>query len=286
MRSRTALLERIERWNRAPLTNRPTAGEGAGRDAPLSLEDAVAGVTVETPAGDAWVIEASVDELAPRDGFSATFRECVETPGSSLSARLSHLGRRKSPTANELVFVDLETCGLSNAPVFLVGVLVWENGQLRVRQYFARDYEEEAAILALWERTVSGKRILLSFNGKSFDVPFLRARAGFYGLPPLPEPPHLDLLHEARRVWRYNVPDHKLQTLERHICGRTRDDDIPSRDIPRAYDRYVRTGDASQLATILRHNALDLFTVAELLLRLDASPDSDREDTFTAGVRF
>lgn len=271
MQNRTALLERMERYNRAPLENRPPPNAATRKGGSLALEDAVDGATVTTPSGDAWVIEASVDEFASREGFSASFRERVEEAGSSLNARLSRLHRRKTVSARDLIFVDLETCGLSNAPVFLVGVLVWDEGQLRARQFFARDYGEEAAILALWERTVSGKRALLSFNGKSFDVPFLRSRAAFYGFPPLPEPPHLDLLHESRRAWRTGVPDHKLQTLERVVCGRARRDDIPSKDIPKAYERYVRTGDASQLAAILRHNALDLFTVAELLLRLDDS---------------
>jgi len=248
----------MERENRAPLTHRPLRGGG------VPLGDVVGGVPVETPFGEAWVVETPLDEVAGREGFSATFVACIESPDSPLGR--SH--RRKPLTADALVFLDLETCGLWNAPLFLVGTLVWREGALCVRQFFARGYDEEAALLALWEQTVRDKRLLLSFNGKSFDVPFLRSRALFHGFPPLPEPPHLDLLHESRRVWRNRVPNHQLQTLERFLCARTREDDIASRDIPQAYDRYVRTGDTAPIARILRHNALDLFTVAELLLRL------------------
>jgi len=79
---------------------------------------------------------------------------------------------------------------------------------------------------------------------------------------------HLDLLHVARRWWRGEVPNFRLQTLERLVCGRRRVDDVAGAEIPRAYHDYVRTGTLDQVRAILHHNALDLVTCLQLLLVL------------------
>ena len=108
----------------------------------------------------------------------------------------------------------------------------------------------------------------MSFNGKSFDVPYLRARAAACGIPYTVALAHFDLLHTARRLWRGTLPNCRLQTLERHLCARTRSNDIPGADIPDAYHDYVRTGNAAQMVQIIEHNRLDLVTLAELMTRL------------------
>ncbi len=86
-----------------------------------------------------------------------------------------------------------------------------------------------------------------------------------------PEPDdwlHLDLLHVARRWWRGQVPNFRLQTLERLVCGRRRVDDVAGAEIPRAYHDYVRNGTLDPVRAILHHNALDLVTCLQLLLVL------------------
>jgi uncharacterized protein YprB with RNaseH-like and TPR domain len=85
----------------------------------------------------------------------------------------------------------------------------------------------------------------------------------------LPRPKsHLDLLHEARRHYGRETPNHKLQTLEQIVCGRTREDDIPGAMIPAAYHEFVRTGNARTIGLILRHNLRDLLTMADLMHRM------------------
>lgn len=76
---------------------------------------------------------------------------------------------------------------------------------------------------------------------------------------------HLDLLGLSRKRWRDKLPNCKLQTLEKWICGRGRDGDIPGTDIPDTYHLFVRTGNAALLKPIMDHNALDLITMADLL---------------------
>jgi uncharacterized protein YprB with RNaseH-like and TPR domain len=81
--------------------------------------------------------------------------------------------------------------------------------------------------------------------------------------------PHRDLLYDARRRWRAVLPDCRLQTVERRILGRGREDDIPGHAIPDAYHAFVRTGDAADVVRILDHNVTDLVSLAAILARME-----------------
>lgn len=152
--------------------------------------------------------------------------------------------------------------------------MFWQDDDLVVRQYLARDYAEEPAATRLFLEHAADARLLVSFNGKSFDAPYLRARAAANAVPWTLQVAHFDLLHESRRVWRSTLPNCRLQTLEQQICGRPpRVGDIPGAQIPDAYHAYVRTANAFQIAKIIRHNMLDLVTLAEIMTRLAKACD-------------
>jgi uncharacterized protein YprB with RNaseH-like and TPR domain len=138
-----------------------------------------------------------------------------------------------------------------------------------VRQFLARNYAEESAVIASFGETLAACRALVTFNGKSFDVPYIRTRAVANGVPFSCGLGHVDLLHVARRTWRSVLPNCKLQTLETMVCGhQPRYGDIPGSEIGDAYHAFVRTGNAWQIAQILKHNMLDLVTLAEILMAL------------------
>lgn len=171
------------------------------------------------------------------------------------------------------LFIDTETTGLAGSMVFLLGAMRISGGRITLRQVFARDYREEPALLEEWAELLSGAEMLVSFNGKAFDVPVLRDRLGYHGIASPDEPPHLDLLHAARRRWRDVLPDCRLQTLEWRVCGRRRAGDIPGEEIPDVYHRFVRTGDSADVISVFHHNALDLITLADIALALAAPED-------------
>ena len=170
----------------------------------------------------------------------------------------------------DVLMLDIETTGVSaSGPLFLIGALHFEHDAPHLEFFLARDYGEEAAALAAFHQRARGKR-LVTFNGKSFDWPYVRRRSERWNVPFAEPITHLDMLHEARRLWKGRFPDCRLQTLERFLCGRERHDDVPSHRIPEEYERFIerrRAGQeaASLLAPIIHHNALDLLTLAELV---------------------
>lgn len=169
----------------------------------------------------------------------------------------------------DLVVLDLETAGFWGCPVFLVGLLLAEEGRLVTLQLLARDYPEEAGIVAATAAVLASRSLLVTFNGKSFDVPFLAERAVVHqvalastGLQ------HVDVLHVARRRYATELADCRLQTLERHVAGIERSGDLPSAEIPAAYHAFVASGSLKTLAPVLHHSRVDLVATALLFASL------------------
>lgn len=217
--------------------------------------------------GYAYKVITPVHPARLPENFAAAFAS-EQTP---LQQRLLD-NCRMTAKLEDLLFVDLETTGLAQAPLFLIGAMSWEQDGLLIRQFLARNGDEEAAVIRSLLDLVAVKELLITFNGKSFDLPTLHQRAEATGVLCVIHARHFDLLHECRRVWRDQLPNCQLQTLETHICGHPpRDDqDIPGEQIPDAYRAFLRNGNALQIAQIIRHNAQDLLTMAELLARLPA----------------
>lgn len=231
----------------------------------VTLASLVPGEEVCGPLGVHYAVRASLDV------FWAEFPVLLRR----LSARAVLPERRGSVRQlaeafpGKTLFLDLETCGLAGAPIFLVGLIRSTPDGLLLDQLLARNYAEEQAILATLEENVRACEVLVTFNGRTFDWPMVRDRRAYHRLPDVPSMlPHVDLLIHARRAWRRQVPNCRLQTLERFLCRRTRQGDIPGSQIPAAYHAFVRTGDARQLRDILHHNALDLVTLAQLTMRM------------------
>jgi uncharacterized protein YprB with RNaseH-like and TPR domain len=174
--------------------------------------------------------------------------------------------RRTTP--ERVLFLDIETTGLMSTPLFLIGLGSLNEGDFVMTQLLARDYAEEAAVLADFREWLTQHDVLVTFNGKSFDVRYIRDRLIYHRLPSAISHPHVDLLPPARRRWRGRFENCRLQTLEARVCGRTRTDDIPSAEIPQAYHDFVRTGNPHLMERILYHNAMDIVTMVELLVAL------------------
>lgn len=295
---------RLEQLNRQPL---PTLPAAVPARQPATLPDAVplsppiaecprpvrylaAGRDVENPAGRHLAIVHPLShfawEIAGQLQRAQSAWRTVDFRSLRVHPDIASLG---SAFPDDVLLLDLETCGLGGAMIFLVGLVHARDEAIVVEQLLARNYAEERAILASLWRIAAVKRTLVTFNGKSFDWPLVHDRSTLHRLgrreyravpaggviPDLlgphdtrPELMHVDLLHHARRRWRRMLPNCRLQTLERYLCRRVRHDDVPGHAIPQAYHDFVRGGQQPLMESILHHNALDLLTMAQVAMRM------------------
>ncbi len=166
----------------------------------------------------------------------------------------------------QIKFIDIETVGLYYVnPVFLVGVLRFEEERGIISQYLARDYSEEKALLREVLDELKQTALITSFNGRSFDIPYLRGRMRYHQLCDMDRSVHVDLLRTARKNYRDTLPNCRLVTIERHLLSEERPDDLPGSEVADYYHRFVETGDRSLIAAILKHNARDLLSMAKIL---------------------
>ncbi|MCD6321286.1 ribonuclease H-like domain-containing protein [Candidatus Bipolaricaulota bacterium] len=167
-----------------------------------------------------------------------------------------------------IVFLDIETLGTMTEPVILVGLAWPEGGELFIRQLVVRAIPEELPVLIETAQALERAEALVSFNGRAFDVNFLQGRFDYYGLPARLEQPNFDLLYFARRRWREELPNCRLETLERHVLGIERPLDVPSALVPEFYVSYLRERNVGPLVAVIEHNRQDLLSMVHLLSRL------------------
>lgn len=207
-------------------------------------------------AGDIW---------EDTEAFCRGYLDTLSEPFPVEAKELKSLAVLKDVRPEEICYLDLETTGLRMVPLFLVGLMYSDGERFVVDQLFARDYTEERAVLCFVTDFLERFKIIVTFNGITFDLPFLAERMIVAGIDFSQPKIHLDLLPVARRVLGGKTPNHKLQTLEKFLCKRKRIGDIPGSEIPGVYHDFVRSRDATGIAGVFHHNRLDLLTMLQLV---------------------
>lgn len=247
------------------------------------------GIIQQTADGDCFILD-NIYPLTHQHG--ADKLDSWQTLDWGATAVFTQDRRFHEVALQDCLFVDTETTGLAGAGTiaFMVGVAFLEGDAVVVRQYFLRDHGDEPAMLLLLEELLAEKKALVTFNGRTFDLPLLdrrflmnRLRTDLLGKP------HIDLLMPARRLWRNRFGSVALGELERKLLGvRRTHADVPGFAIPGLYHDYVRTGDARQMARVFYHNEIDMLSMVTLLPRVIRqfahAADSDHAlDLFSLG---
>ena len=195
----------------------------------------------------------------------------------------------------KLLFLDTETTGLSGGAgtiAFEIGIGYLEEDYLVIKQYVMRDYSEEAAMLSDIAGFFDRFDTLVTFNGKTFDIPLLESRMIMQRIKqPISSLPHFDLLHACRRVYKLRLKRCSLAALEEAVLGEKRSDDLPGAMVPQRYFDYLKTHEFVLLEDVLRHNLQDVQSLAALtghLCSVFRNPEmlDHPEDLFSVGKTF
>jgi len=170
------------------------------------------------------------------------------------------------------LFLDTESTGLGGGAgvvAFLVGLAYFDPVDpahpLVIEQLLLRSPGDEPALLRLLADRVERCGMLVTYNGKAFDMPLLAGRYVMNQRLPLPARPHLDLLHVARRLHKARLGVCRLVSLEADVLGFIREGDVEGADIAGRYGHFLRTGDEEALAAVVEHNAWDVVSMAALV---------------------
>ncbi len=235
-----------------------------------SLETLLPGLErVETAVGACFVLD-KVYPITQQHGDDKLADLLALPPGAT--AVYLNDDRFHNLNFRDFLFLDTETTGLAGAGTiaFMVGVGFFEGDVFITRQYFLRDHGDEPAMLVLLDELLAGKVGIVTFNGRSFDLPLLDGRYLMNRMPGrVLDLPHLDLLHPARRLWRARLGSCALGSLEQSLLGLRRSHaDVPGFLIPGLYHDYLRAGDGRQIARVFYHNEIDLLSMVTLAARL------------------
>lgn len=179
------------------------------------------------------------------------------------------------------VLFDIETTGLSaaNAVIYLIGAMEIKRDRLCFIQWFAEKPTEEKEVLEAFLTRLPDHACLISFNGRSFDVPFMCKKCKQYDIPcRLPQMPSVDLYRSFRPLNTFfDLNSRKLKAYEIFI-GLEREDEYTGLELIDVYREYVGRArfDAEERerlkALLLLHNEediTDMVPVTGLLSYLD-----------------
>ncbi len=198
-----------------------------------------------------------------RDSDSLYFR-------SKLSEK--HMWRLLRDFKSRTIYLDIETTGLSlRSPVTIVGIHAGNRTHTLVK---GRNLDGRSL-----EAILSAASLLVTFNGKGFDMPVLRAQ--FPGW--VPDVPHIDLRHVLARLGHRGG----LKAIERSV-GILRDrrvEMMTGADAVYLWRIWERQGKSNALDLLIEYNAADCENLRTLA---DYAYDKMRQRTFdaTASANF
>jgi uncharacterized protein YprB with RNaseH-like and TPR domain len=167
----------------------------------------------------------------------------------------------------DFAIIDIETLGLSERPIILLGIAKPREKSVCISQFLLRDIQDEPSAIWALVSQLEPNASLITFNGKSFDIPYIKQRLAYYGMDASLNNPHFDVLHFTRRALRNKLADCRLETVEKYL-GIKREINIPGALVPHFYDTYLRTRNVGPLVAIVEHNKQDLITLGNLFSQL------------------
>ncbi|TDT60962.1 ribonuclease H-like domain-containing protein [Fonticella tunisiensis] len=172
-----------------------------------------------------------------------------------------HIENRK------IIYFDIETTGLNPefSKIILLGASYVENNKYIVEQFFADRLDEEELILKDFIKVLERFDMVVTYNGKNFDVPFVNKRIEKYSIGYSIMHEHLDLIcHIRPNKQILGLTSCSLKSVEKYLNIR-RNDTIDGGESINLYYQYLRTGDSTIKEKILLHNFEDVYNLPDIV---------------------
>lgn len=228
------------------------------------IEAVVDGEDLETEFGPCFITRQDFPAIHQHGALGLCTQPQLET-----IAAWGSTPKLSDSSLYNVVFLDTETTGLAGGAgtyAFLVGIGYHSPRGFHLLQFFMRDPSQESALLDGLADWLQRFNVVVTFNGKSFDIPLLASRYTMNALPtPFNGYDHLDVLHIARRLWKDRLPSRALGYLEKEIGQFYRTgEEVPGSEVPQLYIDYLKSGDARPLGGVFYHNGMDLLSLAAI----------------------
>lgn len=224
----------------------------------------------------------TLNELAKHPRLGKDAKEIQGIIDNKNGLALLKLLERKYPKSHELVFlissfyeledfifIDIETLGIYGYPLFLIGIAYFNQSTLVIEQVLARNISEEASVLVYLSEKIKTRKAIVTYNGKSFDLPAINNRLGYYGFNSLTtDYIHFDIYHFSRTAFKNEFNNYKLTTVENKLFNIVREHHIPSHLVPEYYDEYRKTQNIGSLVLIIEHNKQDIISTVKIFQML------------------
>lgn len=184
----------------------------------------------------------------------------------------------------DLLFIDIETLGIYDSPIIIIGLGYFQDNFYKIKILFARDLEEEIALCEHFRKEILPNfKCFVSFNGKSFDIPYIANRLlYFFDENPMissNEVPyetantkyhHIDLYHNCRRKYKGLFNSYTLTSLERKLLEMNRENELPSSLVGFCYQLYLEDPqkNVGLIREVINHNYWDIYSLPLILNRL------------------
>lgn len=166
------------------------------------------------------------------------------------------------------IFFDIETTGFSRegSTVYLIGCATRDDDSLCIRQFFAETPAQEAEVIAAFFALLKQYDAVLTFNGNTFDIPYLQARCHFLHLEEsLSSHPYTDLYREAAKLRHIlGLASFKQKSIETFL-GIDRADPFSGGELIRVYREYIKKPTKQAEKLLQQHNYEDVLYMPALL---------------------
>jgi uncharacterized protein len=163
---------------------------------------------------------------------------------------------------------DIETMGLFPTRDMLVLGGIYSVNDEKMFQFFCENPLQEPEVIEKIITALAGYDAIITYNGDSFDWPFLRRRAEINGVPYNPAPLYsIDLFRWLKMYWPQakNMPSLRQKAVEEALgLADHRDDEINGNECVMLYKQYMQTKDPYARETLLLHNHDDVLQLDKI----------------------